>query len=1287
MNPVHTLGKVNQRKLRQYFIAKMNLKPSTRIQTIAKELNAKNIDEAYELMKNSYNKTALTIKTVLKAQRKEKKSRRNTIVKKLNTLKFVDKSNANKFILKPTQSTFKSYWSYDIPEKKANIYYNVVSKQEYEATNRMVSEEGDVTIKPIMYTEIGHEVLARWCNYILQYIEPVVARSIREHTVIKTYSIVDFDCMVKDDDGKMKLRVFNENLGSIITSSVFEYREYFFKGVFDAYNKLLGKGYCVPFEISHVTLSILKFNPIRGSSYAPLPDSIRLTKAVINIKNTDQLCFLWCCIASRHIPNHHAERVSHYTQYKNEWKYKETDFPMAINRIHYFEKNNNVNINVYTYDNNEKVPVHISKQNNTEVINLFLYDNHYSLIQNFSRFCGTKNHVCPNCLAHYSNDGCYKRHLEVCKTLNENGSLVVMPEPDTHGNMPTIKFKDYSKQKRLPVVMYADFEASVAPASHKCANVVAQHKANSFRIRIQADVDLGIPLDYTYTGDDCDVKFVELLVLELEGKIQARLNELAKLHEKPVLTQEQEAEFQSCTDCKFCKRKLRYFNVKDKCMVNDRVRDHDHFTGKYEGASHNKCNIKSHQVFKGKVKIPVIFHNANYDIRCFINAFRKIKGDNFVECISGVPCNMEIYKCLNINSFNIICSYAHLSSSLDTLLKNLPDSKKKSLYTIVSPQGLAPTTPGEAERFAERYKLINKKGFYPYEMITSVEKLDIPLSQLKREHFNSKLNLSKISDADWEHVQTVIETFGFKTFREYHDLYLQIDVLGLQDVFEYHRELSYNTYGLDPAHFIGLPSFTWTAGLKHTGVELEQLTDMDMYMFCERWKKGGVSVISHKHAKANNPYLPDYDEEKENSYIMQLDCNNLYGWAMCQMLPISGFQWADMTTADVESYKPGAIGFCLEVDLEYPKHLHDEHNDYPLAPEHMEINGHKKLAPNLLNKTNYVVHIDNLKYYLSKGMVLTKIHKALQFDQSNWLETYINHNSKLRQKATNDFEKDYYKLLNNAFYGKTMENVRDRVNIQFCMTKEKFDKHTQSPLFANQINIFQEDGLALVKTHKRTVSLDKPIYIGACVLDLSKLLMYKFHYDTMKVRYPNAEMMKTDTDSLLYFIKTDDVYADMKHDTTLQKTIEFSNYPKAHPLYNCDRKKVPGLFQDECTDGQLSVISEYVGLRAKSYANKLFVVEEQGYEFKKKSKGVARKHLEQRVGFEDYQECLFSGKSVRLGDTDGKENHHDKIYSFKSINMVTYSIEQSKVTLSSKDDKRIPMDDGIHTYAIGHFRT
>ena len=163
-------------------------------------------------------------------------------------------------------------------------------------------------------------------------------------------------------------------------------------------------------------------------------------------------------------------------------------------------------------------------------------------------------------------------------------------------------------------------------------------------------------------------------------------------------------------------------------------------------------------------------------MKCFINAFRILKGDEYIKKIGGVPCNMEIFKSLNINNINIMDSYAHLTSSLSKLIENLPDERKIALKTITDDP--------------EKFKLINKKGFYPYEFVDSFDKLNTPIEQIKREHFDSKLMLSKISDDDWNHIQTVITSFEIKTLRDWHDLYLKIDVFGLTDVFEYYRELT-----------------------------------------------------------------------------------------------------------------------------------------------------------------------------------------------------------------------------------------------------------------------------------------------------------------------------------------------------------------------------------------------------------------------------------------------------------------------------------------------------------------
>ena len=270
-------------------------------------------------------------------------------------------------------------------------------------------------------------------------------------------------------------------------------------------------------------------------------------------------------------------------------------------------------------------------------------------------------------------------------------------------------------------------------------------------------------------------------------------------------------------------------------------------------------------------------------------------------------------------------------------------------------------------------------------------------------------------------------------------------------------------------------------------------------------------MASKHYAKANNPLVKGYNPEKPNSHILYLDANNLYGWAMSQHLPIGGFRWVDdcqqLAKTIAEHPADGPEGYILEVDLEYPEDLHDAHNAYPLAPERMVVEKGwmleyqhsllgvgptevEKLVPNLHNKSRYVLHCRNLQLYMSLGLRLTAVHRALRFNQNPWMEPYIRKNTVLWKKATSGFEKDLYKLMNNSVFGKTMENLRKRVDVKLVRRNEedKLRHLIASPAFA-RVNIFDDD-LAAIKVHKSRLELSRPVYVGMSVLDLSKHLMY-----------------------------------------------------------------------------------------------------------------------------------------------------------------------------------------------------
>ena len=317
----------------------------------------------------------------------------------------------------------------------------------------------------------------------------------------------------------------------------------------------------------------------------------------------------------------------------------------------------------------------------------------------------------------------------------------------------------------------------------------------------------------------------------------------------------------------------------------------------------------------------------------------------------------------------------------------------------------------------------------------------------------------------------------------------------LANVFEAFRDTCLKHYKLDPAHFYTSPGLACCACLKSTGIRLELLTDPDMLLMFERGIRGGITQVVHKYTSANNKYMGDkFDPNKDTTYLQYLDANNLYGWAMSQPLPTGGFECVDVNPNKISELATRTDkGYILEVDVSYPKDLHDSHNDLPFMCERMEINGVEQLVPNLTDKKNYVIHIQALNQALQHGLRLDRIHRVIEFDQSPWLKTYIDFNTQLRTAANNDLEKDFFKLMNNSVLGKMMENIRKHRNVKLVTTEEKYLHMVMKPNFKSD-TLFGENVMGC-EMGKIKVVMNKPVYLGQRILDLSKIVMYEFHYD------------------------------------------------------------------------------------------------------------------------------------------------------------------------------------------------
>lgn len=927
-------------------------------------------------------------------------------------------------------------------------------------------------------------------------------------------------------------------------------------------------------SISHLEVNINKYSPFRVGSYIPLPKRIQNTKSCLNIYNQDNHCFLWCIVAYMFPVNRNPNRVSSYPHYSKLFNLTNISFPLSFQDIRKFEQLNvKISVNIYGLDDKHQVtgPLYVTLQRKSTHVNL-LYLNHmgkqhFCLIKNFARLIRSqltshksKIFLCDECFTYFDNEEKLGNH-------NCGRIKTVLPESGRQ-----LYFSHFERTQRIPIAIYGDFESLLREYSEKSRfsnnECVKVHEATSFAYYICCKSKPELNNLVSYRGLNCAQKFVECLTNDVKRLYKLLSSNLDII---PLSPDEQE-KFEKSTQCHFCRENFFPMEVI--------VKDHDHFTGKYRGPSHSSCNLNA----KTCPFIPIIFHNlSGYDCHLFIKELSNVLGriniiprskEKYISFTKFVP----IGDARNVAQIKFLDSFNFLSSSLEKLVSTSCPDDLKNLRCYFNDDDL--------------FNLMCRKGVYCYDYIDSWDKYSETKLPEKSNFFN-KLTGEHISESDYLHAVKVWKKFQVKNLGEYTDLYLKSDVLLLSDIFEKFREMSLEFYGLDPCYYVSSPSLSWDAMLLYTKVKLELISDVEMYQMIEKGIRGGLAQCSLRYAKANNKYLSTFDKNEPNTFLIYLDCVNLYGFAMMQKLPMNDFKYLD--EQEIANFnvlnisKNSSVGYILEVDLNYPQNIHDDHSDLPFAAEKFAPLGsrNKKLIANLYAKHCFVIHYRHLQECLKNGLELIKIYKILSFNQDNFLEPYISLNTSLRQRAKSDFEKDFFKKQNNSIFGKTIENKRNQVDVKLVQVwRDEFnktnklcgaEKYISAPNF-NSLSVFSEN-LVAIQMNKTEIILDRPIYLGFSILEISKTHLYSFHYSIMKNMYGNnIQLCYTDTDSLLYFIKTEDFYSDMKKNI---RYFDTSNY-EFDNKYNIPKSnmKLPGYFKDEMGG---EVISEFVGLRAKLY--------------------------------------------------------------------------------------------------------
>lgn len=1059
-------------------------------------------------------------------------------------------------------------------------------------------------------------------------------------------------------------------------------------------------------EILHLNVNLNKFSPMGGGSYIDLPIELKKisSKPILNIKCNDRKCFVWCILSK--LTNIVSERVNDYPQnYHDFLNLHNITLPVSIKDLSRFERQNpTISVNVFGYDKKKKTllgPYYHTKAKKQYHVNLlYLTKNHsstghYCLIRKLSALCKDSAHakfVCDRCLIQFRTKDKFTEHEINCE-LTEHPVKIEMPNEDF------IKFKNFQNSIKHEYVIYADLESICFKINnngdHKNDNnkpfsfKYAKHVPYSVAYQIVCSFDKNLNKFRTYAGSDC----ISWFITQIRDDVITLSNHLKSLNvPMSTLTFDQQNHHDNLTNCPFCNRLFDCVNV-------IKVKDHSHVTGQYRYTLCAGCNLNYRQK---QNYIPLFFHNnTNYDSKFII---QHLTYDT--EEITVIPLNKEKYlsfakKILPSNTYlRFLDSMRFLPASIQKLAETLGDNDFHFLR--------------EAYPVEHEYQLLKRKGVFCYDYMDCFSKLHKTRLPKKIKFRSTLTNETDISDDDYAYAQRVWNVFNCKTILDYSNIYLKVDVIILCDVFENFRNLCLNLYELDPVYYYTTANFSYDCMLKISKVELEYLKDYDMILFIEKGIRGGLSQASKRYAKANNPYMGAklYDKNTSESYIVYFDINNLYGFAMRNLLPVSNFEWVhedyfpeieqfilnrsckSIVTDGIDNldYCNGdQYGYILEVDLSYPENLFESHKDLPLLPHKYIPDNSKyhKLIVSLLDRQNYVIHYTLLIQCLNLGMKLTRIHRILKFKQSHWLKEYVDLNTSMRVKAKTTFERDLYKNMVNVIYGKSIQDIRKHRNIKLVRKwegKKGAEGYISLPTF-HSATIFNEN-LVAIELNKTKIFYNKAIYVGMSILDISKCLFYDYYYNYFRKALNTSDisnrldLIYCDTDSLIFHIFCSDFYSIIRRDNN--NIFDTSDYP-ADNIFNIKQMngRKLGYIKDELKG---NIIHEFVALKSKMYAflsgppslvtnsssssnndsNQKILLE------KKRAKGVG-KFAVAKLAFNQYKEALFDGTVF-----------YSKFNKIQSEKMCVYSMTVCKKSLDNFDDKRIILEDNIHTVPWGY---
>ena len=1180
----------------------------------------------------------------------------------------------------------------DIIVKKLEFNLEDVIKLENYSINKLLSLY-NITLK----TSLTPYILGSWvCEKQLIFSEPYkktfIKRYIKKHPVIKCNSIVKI-IMASVHDKKKIYPIFQTKYIIIRNDEDIDY--FLRESMIDIISRI-GKftkkmnaqqsnetqpdnrsGY-TDIGIEYEKMNIVKIQNVFANAYISLPPRIINTKSCINIKNNDDKCFLYCHLLHQRYKLNNFKKIQNPERlygvkafnYNNQMihlNYENIHFPIPFNTFHVIKKieeQNKIRINIYEYKEenkkNDVVPIYHSKMDYENCMNLLVICDktkkkyHYVYIKNLNgllrsnfKHVGTK--FCENCMKSFSTQKAFNSINHKCNhkydqsELPKNMAIVDNKLLKCPLDMYVKPF-NLKHTIHLPFVMYCDFESILKKTENEKYHDKVQHELSSYCYNLVCRERPVFNRFKLYRGDGNE-SVIDHFLTEIKNVLDHIKQCKKKFYSLPALNNEEMVRHKKLKRCEICDVKF------DKDIK--RVQHHNHISGDYIGTVCQSCNSK----IRTDTTLYIVFHYLKgYDIHYIINRINNYFKDYNINLLGH---NSSSIFHIDIGySIKFIDSYEYIKGSLKSLSQNLKDEDIIYTRNLVNKYGHDFVT----------------KDIFPFRYIDDFTKYDE----------NTFPNIEYFDNVDKETYEKYRKFYysNFNTLGEYSDYYLEKDVRLLSDIMETYRTIFMNKYQTEIFSHYSINSLTWEVMKKWCPVQIKILDNYKIYSAFESMARGGLCDIGSRYACANNKYMENYDPNIESSYIMHFDINSMYGHVM-RKYPMPYDDFVFLTNDEINDFNiwdydiNSEYGFILNIDIsEIDIKYHDYYNDLPLFPVKERILkknisdyqkqilkdneknfiSSQKLICNFNEKRNYTLHYLTLQFYLKMpGFKIKQINYIIKFKQSKYLKDYIEYNHNNRIKSTNENDKNMYKLMINSLFGRSLLNkIKYSCNLKIYNNQdyEKVLKIVSSDRFKDYETI--DENNAIVNIQKQCIKLDSPSYIGACILDLSKIIFYDNWYKLKNKYKDNIALMYYDTDSYLCHIKTEDIYKDMNE----MNIFDMSSYKPDFKYYKEGVYEM-GLLKDENCQYDSQIV-EACALKSKLYG------------YRKENEMIKYKGIKNELNFQSLKDVIFDNKTIKSDFYTIKAKDH-KIYSYTDYK-----------TLMSYTDKRY-LYNPVMSYAYGHY--